>query len=126
MLRDMGAIENPRRSTLLIADAVPDLAGRVPGFTVLSSPADAEIRSFFLDHVAGLLPELRRARDQAQWPVVARHAHGLKGAGGSVGYPEISVLSESLEHAAKAGDEASVARLLAALADWQDAERGGP
>lgn len=120
----MHAKGTPQEAICILREVIPDLDRRALAFTVLTGPAGDDIRHFFHEYVSGLLSELRAALDRADWPVLARHAHSLKGAGGGVGYPEISVLSECMERSAKAGDDRAVRLLVDALAAWQAAERG--
>ncbi len=97
---------------------MPDLDQRIGRFTVLTEPADSDLQQFFHEHVAGVLPELRAALERADMTAVYRQAHGMKGAGGSVGYPEISALSERLEETAKADQAAEALRLTETLGRW--------
>lgn len=90
---------------------------------MLTKPVDADLRGFFLEQITAVLPKLQAALKRLDWPFIVREAHSLKGAGGSVGYPEISVWSESLEQAARAQLETEARRLVANLVAWQAHER---
>ena len=115
-----------RGAEAILRAVVPDLEQRVGAFTVLSEPAPADLQQCFHEYLDGALPELQAAVQRGDWAAVMRQAHSLKGAGGGVGYPEISVLSESMERAARESRGADVRLMLDALAAWQAAERERP
>ncbi len=113
-------------SMRILQAVLPDLDQRVGPFTVLTAPADAAIRLSFHEYLAALLPPILAALPPLDLPAIARTAHSLKGMGGAVGYPEISVLGDALERAALAGQDARVRQLIEALAAWQAAEWESP
>lgn len=113
---------NPTGSTpqamQILRDAIPDIDLGATRYTVLTGPADRDLQEFFHDHVRANLPDLQRALAEGDWTALYRHGHSMKGSGGSVGYPEISALSEQLEEAANARQVEKAERLVSALAEW--------
>lgn len=106
------------RSRRLIEVLLPDLDQRIVKFSVLTDRADADLQQFFHDHVSSVLPSIRAALDCNDLAEARRQAHGLKGAGGSVGYPEISALAERIEEVSRNGDAQEARRLVAGLQRW--------
>lgn len=109
----------------LVRDALPDIDQRLPRFQVLSGPPEADLQVFFFDYLTDLLPRLREAAAAPDRVAIARHAHALKGTGGSVGFPELSALGERLEEVAKAGLDGDARALIGVLAGWLHLARGG-
>lgn len=108
-----------------LREVIADMDRRREHFTVLSAPAEAELRHYFHDILAAQLPLLRAAHQQSDWAQLKRLGHTWKGAGGGVGYPEVSVWGEALEERAAANDATGSGRLIEALAVWQAREREG-
>lgn len=106
----------------ILRTVLPDLDRRVDAFTVLSGPVDDDIRHAFHEYLTSLRPQLATAGQRGDVPAIARLAHALKGMGGGVGHPEISVLGQAMELSALAGQAARVQQLIEALDAWQTAE----
>ena len=104
---------------------MPDIDQRLPRFQVLSGPPEADLQVFFFDYLTDLLPRLREAVAAPDRVAIARHAHALKGTGGSVGFPELSALGERLEETAKAGLDDDARALIGVLARWLNLVHGG-
>ena len=102
----------------LFTPLIPDLARRIAPFRVGAPEMDDEILGMFSQQMAEMVRELPAAVRAANETEVRRHAHSLTGMGGTVGEPEISVVGEELSSAAKSGDYARCARLVAALQQW--------
>lgn len=102
----------------LLTAAIPDLAAREVPYSVALSDSDPELIEALVAHIRDAGPRLRAAAAARDYRGVAGHAHGLKGMGGSVGLPEISVLGQLLEEAARGGQPAEVDRLCALLSAW--------
>ena len=120
----MGTAGSLEQAFRMVQGALPDIEQRLPRFTVLSSPPDPDLQVFFINYVKDLLPQLQAAGAAQDLGSVYRHAHALKGAGGSVGFPEISALGERLEELAKASRAAEALALIGILAGWYQLARG--
>lgn len=59
------------------------------------------IKDKFLDGLPERMKIITRSATLHEWAVVQSEAHKLKGIGGSVGYPELSQIAETIESAAK-------------------------
>jgi hypothetical protein len=121
----MSTAGSSEQACQLVRDAMPDLNQRLPRFQVLSGPPDADLQSYFFEFLDDLMPRLHQAGVAHDRVAIARHAHTLKGTGGSVGYPELSALGERLEEVAKAGLDGDARALIAVLAKWLHLARGG-
>jgi HPt (histidine-containing phosphotransfer) domain-containing protein len=105
----------------MIRAMVPDLELRLPKFTVLTTPPDRELRLAFFSYLDGILPDLHAAATRGDLARVAQIAHGLKGAGGSVGFPELSAFSERCEEVARNADAAATGVMVGGLHAWRQA-----
>lgn len=102
---------------------IPDLAQRLPLFTVTEVPVDPELISLFLEQLEHNLRDVRGALAPMDSKTLQRVAHSLKGVGGTVGSPEVSVLAEELERAVAAGAQDRCRMLVDGLAQWEAAYR---
>lgn len=55
---------------------------------------------------------------QGDFETVRKVAHGMKGVGGSYGFPEMTIVATRLEQAAKTADAGSIRNDLTALASY--------
>jgi DNA-binding response OmpR family regulator len=108
-----------------IAVLIPDVEARARRFHNASGALDAALLAVFVEQAERYVSEAETAAEAWRPEDVARTAHSLKGIGGMMGAPRISVLAEDLEAAAKAGDRARCAALAAGLSQWR-AEGFGP
>lgn len=74
----------------------------------------AALRARFVTRAAGDLAWIRETGGQPADELLAR-AHKLAGSGGTFGYPEVSRAAAALEDDLRAGAEADVSDLVAAL-----------
>ncbi|MGV3486108.1 MAG: ATP-binding protein [Planctomycetaceae bacterium] len=71
-----------------------------PGKTsILPNSWLREFACEFIDTVADTLPSMMAACDAGDYAEVARHAHRIKGSGGTVGLPQLSLLAKDCETA---------------------------
>ena len=80
-----------------------DVAGTVARLGVPVESLYRMLRRLAVDG-ATTVAELRAAVDRADYPVAARHAHSLAGAGGNLGATRLRDAAKTLELAANAGD----------------------
>lgn len=69
----------------------------------------------FMDNRRKELTAMREAAARGEYETVSKLAHGIKGAGGSYGFDELTASAAALEQAAKAGHGAAVLEGLAAI-----------
>lgn len=69
----------------------------------------------FLANRAADVDKIRAALAGADFETVRVAAHGMKGAGGGYGFPEISRLGAAMEEGARRRDAAAVSALAASL-----------
>ena len=79
---------------------------------------DAQIAALiprFLDNRAADVEKIRAALVRGDFEAVRVAAHGMKGAGGAYGFPEISRLGAAMEEGARRRDAAAIGSLVASL-----------
>ena len=74
-----------------------------------------ELRARFLDRIAADRAALEAAERASDSPEIRRIAHGLAGAAGIFGFPEISEAASAVDQAAEAERGAVLRRLLQLL-----------
>ncbi|MBE0623045.1 MAG: Hpt domain-containing protein [Burkholderiales bacterium] len=82
---------------------------------------DAQIAALvprFLANRAADVGKIRAALARADFEAVRVAAHGMKGAGGGYGFPEISRLGAEMEEGARQCDAAAVDALVASLESY--------
>lgn len=78
-------------------------------------PQIAALVPRFLANRAADVDKIRAALAAADFETVRVAAHGMKGAGGGYGFPEISRLGAAMEEGAQRRDAAAVSALVASL-----------
>jgi len=101
-----------------VAELVPDLAGRLDPFMVDTDEVDDELAGVFVSETRRLTGELQDGLNRNDAETVRMAAHSIKGMGGTMGLPEISVLGQEIEMRAKEGCLAEAKPLVDALAEW--------
>ena len=101
-----------------VAEVVPDLAVRLDPFIVNTEDVDDELIEIFLDEIKRLSGELQDGLSRNDEEMVRLAAHSIKGMGGTMGLPEISVLGLEIENRTKAGRLAETQPLIDGMADW--------
>ena len=107
-----------QQACAVLLAAIPDLPQRAVPYRMSLGPPDPELIEALVDHIRQHQPAFRAALAGRDHAFVAGFAHGLKGMGGSVGLPEISVLGERLEAACRGRLDGELKRLGAALDAW--------
>ncbi|MEP0846777.1 MAG: Hpt domain-containing protein [Phycisphaerae bacterium] len=102
------ASPEPLRSSLLAAD--PDMRDLV-----------AE----FVGELPTRIESARQALEAADWTLLKRIAHQLKGAGGSYGYPDITRLAAAMEASCTSPDDQQFREWLRQLEELTAAARIG-
>lgn len=101
-----------------VAELIPDVEAKVAPFTVDTDEVDDELVDVFVDEIRRLSGELQDGIDQGNGDMVRMASHSIKGMGGTMGLPEISVLGLEIEDMAKDDRLADAKPLVDALAEW--------
>jgi two-component system, OmpR family, phosphate regulon response regulator PhoB len=106
-------------SVVDMATLVPDVEARAKRFQSATGELDAELRAAFVEQAERYVSDAENAAEGWRPKDLAKSAHSLKGIGGMMGAPRISVVADDLDAAAKAGDRARCAALVEALVRWR-------
>jgi HPt (histidine-containing phosphotransfer) domain-containing protein len=101
-----------------VADLVPGLEGRVEQFIVDTEEVDEELIEVFMEELRRLTGELQDGMGASDTDMLRMAAHSIKGMGGTLGLPEISVLGQEIENKAKEEALEEACPLIDALAHW--------
>jgi len=105
-------------NTEWVAELIPDVAAKAAPFTVDTEEVDDELIAVFVDEIRRLTGELQEGIARGNDEMVRMASHSIKGMGGTMGLPEISVLGLEVENRAKEDRLADAKPLVDALADW--------
>ena len=78
----------------------------------------AEVAVLFTESFQNLLTSIRTNCEFGDFSAIHKDAHQIKGMAGTVGYPEISVVAQDLEEAAKSNNAALCEDILELLCEW--------
>ncbi len=109
---------NFSRSVGWVADLIPGLAERLDPFIVDTDEVDDELIEVFVGEIQRLTGELQDGIERGDDEMVRLAAHSIKGMGGTMGLPEISVLGLEIETLAREDRLADAKPLIDALAGW--------
>jgi HPt (histidine-containing phosphotransfer) domain-containing protein len=101
-----------------VAELVPALEAKVEQFIVDTDEVDDELIEVFVEELKRLTDELQGGVAQGDDEVVRMAAHSIKGMGGTIGLPEISVLGLEIETTAKENRLTDAEPMVSALAGW--------
>ena len=101
-----------------VADLIPDLTARLDPFIVDTEEVDDELVEVFFDEIRRLADELQSGLSRNDAEMLRIAAHSIKGMGGTVGLPEISVLGLEIENMAKESRLDDARPLADALSSW--------
>ena len=101
-----------------VADLIPGLSGQLDQFRVDTDEVDDELIDIFIEELRRLAGELQVGMDAGDPEATRMAAHSIKGMGGTIGLPEISVLGLTIENAAKADRLQEARPLVDALVSW--------
>ncbi len=102
----------------MVRELVPDLDERISRFEVEAFDADDELMEVFHEELDRLGNDLRAGIDQGDLDAVREAAHAMKGMAGTMGLPEISVLSHEIELMVRQNEMERCNRLCDALIQW--------
>lgn len=101
-----------------IQELIPDVKNRLDQYIVDTEDVDDELIEVFIEELKRLADELVDGVAQSDPDAVRAAAHSIKGMGGTIGLPEVSVLGYDVEMAAKESRIADCKPLVDALAEW--------
>ncbi|QHI68198.1 Hpt domain-containing protein [Tichowtungia aerotolerans] len=106
------------RAIEMVRELVPDLDGRISQFEVETFEMDQELIGAFCEELARVGGDLQAGLDESDEEKIRVAAHSVKGMGGTMGLPEISVLAQDIELAVRSGDQDRSKTLCLALVQW--------
>ena len=101
-----------------VAKLIPSLADQLDQFVVATDEVDDELVEVFIEEIQRLTADLQEGVRNNDAAMVRMAAHSVKGMGGTIGLPEISVLGLEIEKRAKADRPQDAGPMVDALADW--------
>jgi HPt (histidine-containing phosphotransfer) domain-containing protein len=107
-----------KRAIEMVSQLIPDLNGRISQFEVETFDMDDELLSAFSEELERMTGELQTGLDRSDQEMIRVAAHSIKGMGGTVGLPEISVLAQEIELTLRAGETDRCRELCTALINW--------
>jgi HPt (histidine-containing phosphotransfer) domain-containing protein len=106
------------RAVEKVRSLIPDLDGRISQFEVETFEMDAELIAAFCEELERMSGDLQTGLDTPDNEKIRVAAHSIKGMGGTMGLPEISVLAQEIELALRAGETDRCAGLCKGMIDW--------
>lgn len=107
-------------NTEWVKELIPDVAEKLAPFTVDTDEVDEDIVEVFVDEIRRLTGDLQEGLSQGNNEAVRLAAHSIKGMGGTLGLPEISVVGLEIEDLAKEDRLVDTKPLVDALAKWME------
>lgn len=105
-------------NTEWVGELVPGLDARKNQFVVDTDEVDDELIEIFIEELRRLSSELEQGLAGRDPEMVRMAAHSIKGMGGTIGLPEISVLGLEVENTAKEDRMADAEPLVRGLSAW--------
>jgi HPt (histidine-containing phosphotransfer) domain-containing protein len=106
------------REIEMVRKLVPDLDGRIGRFEVEDFELDDELLAAFCEELERLSGDLRSGLDTSDKKKAHVAAHSIKGMGGTMGLPEISVLAQEVELTLEADQKERCEFLSKELISW--------
>jgi len=106
------------RAIETVRELVPDLDGRISQFEVETFEMDDELIEAFCEELDRLAGDMEAGVDESDDEKIRMSAHSIKGMGGTMGLPEISVLAQEIEMTMSAGKMDQCKRLCGAMIGW--------
>ena len=101
-----------------VADLIPELEARKSQFIVDTEEVDDEFIEVFIEELRRLSGELSEGARTVDLDMIRMAAHSIKGMGGTIGLPEISVLGLEIENTVKEDRLDQGFSMIDALAQW--------
>lgn len=106
------------RAIEMVRELVPDLDGRISQFEVEAFEMDDELIDAFCEELERLGCDLQKGLDESDTEIIRVSAHSVKGMGGTIGLPEISVMAHEIEQSVRADEMGRCRQLCDALISW--------
>ena len=106
------------RAKEMVRALVPDMDARLQQFEVETFEMDQELIAAFCEELERMTTDLQSGLDAENNDLIRVAAHSIKGMGGTMGLPEISVLAQEIEVTLRAGRMDLCAPLCVALRGW--------
>ncbi|HNX53067.1 MAG TPA: Hpt domain-containing protein [Pontiellaceae bacterium] len=106
------------RAIETVRKLVPDLDGRISQFEVETFEMDDELIAAFCEELERMTADLQTGLDKPDTELIRVAAHSIKGMGGTMGLPEISVLAQEIELTLRGGQMDRCSSLCKALISW--------
>lgn len=110
-------------NTEWVAELIPDLAARLEPYVVDTEELDDELVEVFIEEIRRLTRELQEGLAQNNGETIRMAAHSIKGMGGTMGLPEISVLGLEVEAMSKESRLSEIRSLVEGLVRWMETLR---
>ena len=101
-----------------VVDLIPDLSLKIDQFMVDTVELDDELIEVFMAEVLRLTGELQDGLERKDFAILRMAAHSIKGMGGTMGLPEISVIGLEIEDIAKDERLSDIRPLVDGMANW--------
>jgi chemotaxis protein histidine kinase CheA len=101
-----------------VRSLVPDLDGRVENFRVDTEFLDEELFEAFKEEVMNQSQLMQSGVSSSDVDSIRMAAHSIKGMGGTMGLPEISVLAHEIELRSRDAELSRCRELVAAFIAW--------
>ena len=101
-----------------VAKLIPSLADQLDQYVVSTEEVDDELVEVFIEEIRRLTAELQEGVRNKDDEIMRMAAHSIKGMGGTIGLPEISVLGLEIEKLAKDNRPQDAAAMVESLAEW--------
>ena len=101
-----------------VAELIPEMDARRGQFVVYTDEVDDELVEVFIEELQRLTGELQEGLEKSDPEMVRMAAHSIKGMGGTIGLPEISVLGLEVENLTKDDRMPDAQPLVSGLAHW--------
>ena len=106
------------RAVEMVREFVPDLDEKISQFEVGEIEIDDELIEAFCEELDRLSGDLQAGLDASDDEQMRLAVHSVKGMGGTMGLPEISVLAREIELTIRAGERERSRTLSQVLIAW--------
>ena len=102
----------------MIRKQIKNFDERLARYQVEFDYSNDDLLALFFEQIADSSQEIKKSLKANNLSAIAKAAHAVKGMGGTVGAPEISLLGEEMESAAKTNNHSLCENLTQLLDQW--------